>query len=200
MCESIYWLKEVGWRANSYVSENILVDASQSVMTVAPYKDQIDVIVLTHGHFDHMANLPDLIDLCDAKVYIGERDFPFLFDDFLSLADHFGGRSPGISAVPLADGDRIGEFMIIHTPGHTGGSICLYREEDGALITGDTLFPHGSFGRTDLPTGNHVDLVTSINRLANLHIESLWCGHDIPVPSDAMRDVLLAQAEVSRYG
>ena len=200
MREPIRWLREIGWRANSYICGNILIDAAQPVTEVAPYKDQIDTIVLTHGHFDHRANLAALADLCNAKVWIGEGDLAFLTDDSLSLAGHFGSHSPGITAEPLADGDRIGEFVVIHTPGHTRGSICLYREEDGALIAGDTLFPHGSFGRTDLPTGRHADLVASINRLAELHIESLWCGHDMPVPSGAMRDVLLSQAEVPRYG
>lgn len=70
MCEPIRWLKEIGWRANSYVCGNILVDASQPVTAVAPYKDQIEAIVLTHGHFDHMANLRALADLCEASVCI----------------------------------------------------------------------------------------------------------------------------------
>ena len=200
MSEPIRWLREIGWRANSYVAGSILVDASQPVTAVEPWKDQIEAIVLTHGHYDHMANLRALADLCDAQVCIGEGDLAFLTDDALCLAGHFGEHAPGITASPLADGDRIGEFTVMHTPGHTRGSICLYREEDGALIAGDTLFPHGSFGRTDLPTGSHADLVTSLNRLAGLKIESLWCGHDMPVPSGAMRDVLLSQAEVPKYG
>ena len=141
-----------------------------------------------------MANVRALADLCEAEVCIGSEDLAFLSDDSLSLSGHFGEHSPGISAGTLNDGDRVGEFVVIHTPGHTRGSICLYREDDGALIAGDTLFPHGSFGRTDLPTGSHTDLITSINRLAGLKIESLWCGHDMPVPSGAMRDVLLSQA------
>ena len=200
MCEPIRWLKEIGWRANSYICGNILVDASQPVTEVAPYKDQIDTIVFTHGHFDHMANLRALADLCGAQVCIGEGDLAFLTDDTLSLAGHFGQHSPGLTAVPLADGDSIGEFTVVHTPGHTRGSICLYREEDGALIAGDTIFPHGSFGRTDLPTGSHADLVASINHLAGLKIESLWCGHDMPVPSGAMQYVILSQAEILKYG
>ncbi|HJK59086.1 MAG TPA: MBL fold metallo-hydrolase, partial [Methanocorpusculum sp.] len=60
MREPIRWLREIGWRANSYICGNILIDAAQPVTEVAPYKDQIDTIVLTHGHFDHMANLADL--------------------------------------------------------------------------------------------------------------------------------------------
>jgi glyoxylase-like metal-dependent hydrolase (beta-lactamase superfamily II) len=199
MRESIRWFREVGWRANSYACGNILVDASQPTTTIAPYKDQIETIILTHGHFDHMANLATLANLCNAKIYIGEGDLSFLVDDDLSLATHFGAHSPELTIEPLSDSDQIGEFIVLHTPGHTQGSICLYREKDGSLIAGDTLFPHGSFGRTDLPTGSHTDLVASINRLAKLRIESLWCGHDVPVPTGAMQDVLLSQAEVLKH-
>jgi glyoxylase-like metal-dependent hydrolase (beta-lactamase superfamily II) len=200
MREPICWLKEIGWRANSYICGGILVDASQPVTMVAPYKDQIETIILTHGHFDHMANLAALADLCNANVCIGEGDLAFLTDDTLSLAPYFGAHSPEFAAVPLMDGAMIDDFVVIHTPGHTRGSICLYREEDGALITGDTLLPRGSFGRTDLPTGNHTDIVASINRLATLRVESLWCGHDVPILSGAMRDLLLSQAKAPRYG
>lgn len=200
MREPIRWLRESGWRANSYVCGSILVDAAQPVTAVEPYRDQIEAIVLTHGHYDHLANLAALAELCDALVFIGEQELSLLTDDALSRSSQFGEHAPQYLASPLVDGDVIGGFTVLHTPGHTRGSICLYREEDGALIAGDTLFPHGSFGRTDLPTGSHVDLVASINRLAGLAIDSLWCGHDMPVPSGAKPHVLLSQAEVPRYG
>ncbi|MDR3101955.1 MAG: MBL fold metallo-hydrolase [Methanocalculaceae archaeon] len=200
MSEPIHWLQETGWRANSYVCSSILVDAAQSEAVVAPYKEQIEAIVLTHGHFDHMANVSALSDLCEAQVFIGAGDLAFLSDDALSLAHHFGGHSPDISAEPLMERERIGDFTVLCTPGHTRGSICLYREEDGALITGDTLFPQGSCGRTDLPTGSYVELAASINKLAELFVDSLWGGHEIPVPSGAMRDVLLTKFEVMKYG
>ena len=200
MLNPIIWLKEIDWRANSYICGNILFDASQPVSVVDPYKDQIDTIIITHGHYDHIANIQNLVELCDAKVYIGEYDYDFLSKRELSLSDHFNGRLQDISASILHDGDQIGEYKVIHTPGHTRGSICLYRDIDGALITGDTIFPGGSFGRTDLPTGNNSDLMHSIDKLATLHINSIWCGHEPPVPSDAMRHILLSQSEIHKYG
>ncbi|MDO5844059.1 MAG: MBL fold metallo-hydrolase, partial [Methanocorpusculum sp.] len=63
----------------------------------------------------------------------------------------------------------------------------------------DTIFPNGSFGRTDLPTGSHEDMVKSINRLAELKVESIWPGHETPVLENGKRDILLSQAELKNY-
>jgi glyoxylase-like metal-dependent hydrolase (beta-lactamase superfamily II) len=200
MSESVIWLSGTGWRANSYIAGNILVDAAVSVDAVQPYREQIDTIILTHGHYDHIVNLVRLAEFCNAKVMIGEYELPFLSDAQLSLANQFGEQPPNYPAEILKDGDRVGNFTVYHTPGHTKGSICLFREADGALIAGDTIFPEGSFGRCDLPTGNHAQLVSSINRLAELPVESLWPGHEMPVVTDAKRHVLLSKYDVVRYG
>ena len=200
MSESIIWLSGSGWRANSYIAGNILFDAGISVDAVYPYKDQIDTIVLTHGHFDHTANLAKLAELCNAKVMIGEYELPFLTDASLCLSNRFGEQPPNYPAEILKDGDKIGEFTVYHTPGHTQGGICLFRESDGALIAGDTIFPNGSFGRYDLPTGNHTQLIASINKIAELPVQSLWCGHEMPVVKEAKRHVLLSKHDVVRYG
>ena len=200
MSESVIWLSGTGWRANSYIAGNILVDAAVSVDAVQPYREQIDTIILTHGHYDHIVNLVRLAEFCNAKVMIGEYELPFLSDAQLSLANQFGEQPPNYPAEILKDGDRVGDFTVYHTPGHTQGSICLFREADGALIAGDTIFPNGSFGRCDLPTGNHAQLVSSINRLAELPVESLWPGHEMPVVTDAKRHVLLSKYDVVRYG
>lgn len=193
------WIQGHAWQANSYLAGNILFDAGVTPDKIAPYKDAIDTVILTHGHFDHIAHAAELTDLCGAELYIGEHDLAFLSDSSLSLSAHFAAKQSGCKAKPLADGDEIGGFRVYHTPGHTRGSICLFRESDGVLISGDTLFPEGSYGRCDLPTGNQNDLIQSIDRLAELNIESLWCGHDQPVPSGAKRHVLLSQADIHRY-
>lgn len=200
MTEPVIWLRGRDWRSNSFVIGNILVDAGLFVSDIESYKDQIDTIVLTHGHYDHTANVREFAELTGAEVFIGKYDLPFLSSDALCKASAFGALPPDYAAMPLEDGDKVGEFVVLHTPGHTHGSICLFREGDGTLIAGDTLFPQGSFGRTDLPTGDHRELVESVDRLAQLKVHSLWCGHDAPVPSGAMCDVLLSRAEVQRYG
>ena len=73
-------------------------------------------------------------------------------------------------------GDEI--FQVLHTPGHTPGCICLYSKISKSLISGDTVFSHGSFGRFDFPGGSFEQLKKSINRLATLDVENLYPGHE----------------------
>jgi len=196
--KSPIWIQGRAWEANSYVVDNILIDAGVGPDAIDPYKEDISMVVLTHGHFDHLAHAKEICELCGAKLCIGEFDMAHLGDASLSLSAHFLKKQPELNAVPLHDGDKVGDFTVYHTPGHTHGSICLFREDDGVLISGDTIFPGGSYGRCDLPTGNEDELRMSINRIAGLSVESLWPGHDIPVPSGAMRHILLSQSEINR--
>ena len=78
------------WQANSYVVGNTLVDAGIDPMRIEPYKDRIQNIVLTHGHFDHTVHANEIAALCDAEIYIGEFDLPFLTDSALSLSTQIG--------------------------------------------------------------------------------------------------------------
>jgi len=66
---------------------------------------------------------------------------------------------------------------VIHTPGHTPGSICLHEVQSKSLFSGDTIFPQGSIGRTDLPGGSPQDIVRSISKIAQLDITTLYPGH-----------------------
>lgn len=181
------------WQANSYIVGNTLIDAGIDVARVEPYKDQIKNIVLTHGHFDHIFHAKDIAELCNAEIFIGEHDMPFLSDATLSLSGHFGAPQDEIVASPLKDGDTIDGFTVYHTPGHTGGSICLFRESDGVLIAGDTIFPNGSYGRYDFPTGSLADLRRSVTRIESLPVQSLWSGHDEPVRDNAKEHLLLTK-------
>lgn len=81
----------------------------------------------------------------------------------------------------LTDGAKIdlgdSTLRVIHTPGHTPGSICLYEAQSKSLFSGDTVFPYGSVGRTDLPGGSSRDLIRSISRLVKLDVSVLYPGH-----------------------
>ncbi|MDD1715868.1 MAG: MBL fold metallo-hydrolase, partial [Methanolinea sp.] len=79
------------------------------------------------------------------------------------------------------EGSRVGDLVVIHTPGHTPGSICLYHAEERALISGDTVFTEGGFGRFDFPGGSRDTLLSSLRRLADLDVEGLYPGHGTPV-------------------
>lgn len=121
-----------------------------------------EIIINTHGHFDHIAenekfNLP---------VYIHRDDEEFLKNPEKNLSAFFS--SPyicGSKTITVKEGDiiKIGDvsLQVIHTPGHTPGSICLIAE--GISFTGDTLFA-GGIGRTDFPGGNEEKLINSINK------------------------------------
>jgi glyoxylase-like metal-dependent hydrolase (beta-lactamase superfamily II) len=189
----VEWLFSGDPWANAYVAGNILVDAGVLPMAVAPYRDQIDTIVLTHCHFDHTARVKEIAHMCGAKVAIHRADARGLVDDLHSLSMHFGARSPGIApGIVLADGDQIGDFTVIHTPGHTPGSICLWSEQDRVLISGDTIFADGYFGRYDFPGGSRTELGRSLERLSVLDIEGLYPGHGEPADGNGSRCIAAA--------
>ncbi len=130
-----------------------------------------ETIVVTHAHFDHIAAVPRIAELTGAGVYVHSLDAVAMEDPFLNLSAMFGRPLGSISVSgALAEGDRIpcgtGALRVMHTPGHTPGSICLLWQADGQtlLVSGDTLFEEG-YGRTDFPGGNSNDLRASLDRL-----------------------------------
>ena len=90
--------------------------------------------------------------------------------------------------VKLKNGDTIvigdDTFEVIHTPGHTPGSICLYSKVSKSLFSGDTIFSYGSFGRYDFPEGDFNQLKNSIEKIAKLDILNIYPGHEIIVEGD----------------
>jgi glyoxylase-like metal-dependent hydrolase (beta-lactamase superfamily II) len=180
----------------------IIVDAGVLPMAVKPFKDQINTIVLTHCHFDHTARVKEIAHMCKAKVAIHKNDARGLLEDTWSLSMHFGARSPGIAPdIVLTEGDCIGDLQVLHTPGHTPGSICLLAERELLLFSGDTVFSDGCFGRYDFPGGSRIDLARSLDRLALLDVEGLYPGHGEPVEQGGSRHIIAAQELIqSGYG
>jgi len=133
-------------------------------------------VILTHGHFDHTQALDAIKQLCNAKI-ISHRLEGIDSDIFVEDEE----------TVKLDDIN----LKILHTPGHTKGSICLYEENTKSLFSGDTLFPDGVFGRVDLPGGSLESMVKSLKRLSKLDAEILYPGHGKPV-RDAKKHALAA--------
>jgi len=188
---SVEWIRGEGYYANSYVSGGILVDAGVFPMSVEKYKDDIEAIVVTHCHYDHIAHINEIRRMCgDCEICIHKADALGLSSDTESLSVMFSERSPGV--IPdriLDDGDLVAGFEVIHTPGHTPGCICLYDRENKNLISGDTVFTDGGFGRFDFPGGSVSDLHMSIKRLSLLEVCGLFPGHGVPVESNGIRHI-----------
>jgi hydroxyacylglutathione hydrolase len=130
-------------------------------------KLKVKYIVCTHAHFDHVGAVPETKGETNALVVLHHDDIE-IYRNAKYQASFFGFELDSLPEpdILVTDGDQLSigslTFMIIHTPGHTPGGICLYGE--GILITGDTLFA-GSVGRTDLHGGDTRRLRESAKRL-----------------------------------
>lgn len=140
-------------------------------------------ILLTHGHGDHIAAIPQLKEKYDLPVYIGENDKELLLNPDKNLSALLG--EPLIITPPdyLLEDEQLLDIRglllkVLSTPGHTPGGVCFLDEKEGLLFTGDTLF-YGSIGRTDLVGGSYETLIASIhNKILTLPDEIVcYPGH-----------------------
>lgn len=123
-------------------------------------------IVITHAHIDHIGGARKLKAATGAPVWMNEND-RLLYDSLDMQAAWLGVKTPERTKIDLdaRDGDRLklgdAAFHVLHTPGHTQGSISIWIPAENKLVAGDTLF-FDSIGRTDLPGGNSRQLLASI--------------------------------------
>ena len=142
----------------------------------------LDIIVATHCHYDHVGGIASLVDRFGSEVRAAEPDAQAIRegDDGMTLAHMFGGSLGPVDVKAIEDGDVLDlgdrRLRVIRTPGHTRGSICLYDDASGTLISGDTLFESG-FGRTDFPGGSMSAMRSSLRALSNIDIRELYPGH-----------------------
>ena len=165
-----------------------LIDAPDD----APYiLDQLDFydltlkkILLTHGHFDHIGAVADLQEATGCEVYIHTDDYVKLKDTGSALTGFFGvgGVKPIKNAIPITEDtvielDEI-QFDVLHTPGHTSGSVCYIA--GNVMFSGDTLFAR-SIGRTDMPDGDMKKMMQSLEKIKDLGGDlTIYPGHMSP--------------------
>ena len=158
------------YQTNTYILSNgteaAVIDPGYEPDTILDALEGLTLkaILLTHGHFDHVGAVRELVAETGCEVWIHAAE---------------GTMPPMVTAAPLYytrtydEGDTICpisgvEITVLHTPGHTPGSVCLLCGQD--LFSGDTLF-EGSCGRVDLPGGNGHQMVASLRRLAALQAD-----------------------------
>ncbi len=142
-------------------------DIEDLLVIIRKHNLNVKQIVITHAHIDHVGGAMKLRALTGAPILLNQNDY-----DLLKMLDvqaaWIGMAAPGKVEIDssLTTGDTVSAgshtAQILHTPGHTEGSICLYFAPEKTLIAGDTLFA-GSIGRTDLPGGSMQKIIRSLN-------------------------------------
>ena len=141
-------------------------DAGDQIYSMVTGKGfEVEAIFLTHGHFDHILGAKALKEATGVQIYALAEEKELCESVKRNLSE-WGGKAYTLTPdVLVRDGEKITvadmTCKVIATPGHTEGSCCYYFEEDGIVLSGDTIFQE-SVGRTDFPTGSTSKLVRSI--------------------------------------
>lgn len=171
--------------------------AEQILSAVDAAGAQLDMILLTHGHFDHIVSIDSLRELLDAPVLIHEQDADFPADPQKNGFAYFFHMNRAYRAPDrtFADGDILtlgeDEICVLHTPGHTQGSVC-FSLPHRMLLTGDTLF-NGNRGRTDLYGGNEDQLLSTLQAMRQWDPDQIiYPGHGDEARLGDALDLVLA--------
>ena len=168
--------------------EGVIIDpggnAKRILAEVEKLSLKIKYIINTHGHFDHTLANKEVVKATGAPLAIHSADAPMLTEGGGALLFGIIGKASPPADMMLEEGQVLTlgniELKVLHTPGHSPGSICLYNEKEGMLFDGDVLFNMG-IGRTDLPGGNYHLMMDSLQRLLTLPDETMvYPGHGPP--------------------
>lgn len=138
-------------------------------------------VLLTHGHFDHISGLESVLASYSVPLYIHTNDAEMLSDPEKNASMLFEMRPTVCTIKPktVSDGEKINvgnmDFITVHTPGHTSGSVCYFCED--AVFSGDTIFADG-YGRTDLYGASEEELRDSVVKLSGMLVgKTIYPGH-----------------------
>jgi hydroxyacylglutathione hydrolase len=205
----VHYIAGVAYDSNVYLLESddpIVVDTGTGmsadstlaeISKIIPLED-IGRIVLTHSHYDHIGGAEAMCKATGAKLYLHEAEASPIKDGDMSLtASRMFGKVMGkLDVEPLTEGQelRCGSSVleVLHTPGHSPGSIALFDKESHSAIVGDTVFCDGGVGRWDLPGGDLRKLKSSLKRLGTLGLKSMYPGHGSYADGDAEHHLRLS--------
>lgn len=188
----------IGISSNVYIAEfackHYLFDTSGhpdivsflKAANIAP--ESLSAAFLTHGHYDHTMGLVSLSKI-GVPAYMSMKDIDLLESNI----DKTGVRT-------LSDSKKILKELgleAIVTPGHSRGSVCYYSPDEKLLISGDTIFSNGFFGRTDLNGGSDLEMKASLKQLAGLDIEAILPGHGLYTMKGGKASILAALANAA---
>ncbi|MGM0591707.1 MAG: MBL fold metallo-hydrolase [Halobacteriota archaeon] len=163
--------------------QTALVDTGANfdvVSRIRDHVDEVDVVVITHTHPDHVGNVDAVREAFDVETWGYDTDQPAVDNELgdeqsIQLGDHF--------------------YTAYHTPGHKNDHLCLYAGDSKVLFAGDLVFQNGAFGRTDLEEGDRERLVESIDRLLTVvddELREMHVGHGPSVTENPYGHVELA--------
>jgi hydroxyacylglutathione hydrolase len=210
IADSVYFLVSRSFDSNiTFIRSNdhhILVDAGtglyaqsldKNLQSIGSSLSSITDIVLTHSHIDHIGGVIPILEIGSPKLYLHQAEAGLINNGDMSstLGDTFGADLPPLKIEGILDEGSTLDFgdilmTVYHTPGHSEGSVVIELNGTGILLTGDTLFPGGSFGRVDFPTGSPSKLVRSLKRISEMEFDIGLPGHMNAMKYNAKRSAL----------
>ena len=196
-----------GRDSNTYIIEDTIIDPGsgenieylkEAIKESGLEMTEIKKIINTHCHYDHMGADKQLQDEYGYEIYMHPLDKKMVDqkDAQATVAISFNTTVPDLDIKELNEDEEVHGYKVVHTPGHTKGGICLFNGKN--LISGDTLFSGGNFGRTDLPTGNMQEMKESIHKISELDPVQLFPGHGPYAISQVPEQISLSLMIASR--
>jgi glyoxylase-like metal-dependent hydrolase (beta-lactamase superfamily II) len=205
----VHYLAGVGYDSNVYLVEDedpLVVDTGtgmyadttlEEMSKIVPLR-KVGRIVLTHSHYDHIGGAAKFQKATGGRIYLHEAEAAPMMagDTSLTISEMFGERPRQLDLEPLRAGQKLNtgsaELEVLHTPGHSPGSIVLHDRRSASAVVGDTVFCDGGVGRWDLPGGDLGQLISSLKRLEGLGLKNMYPGHGPYAEGDAPQHLRLA--------